>query len=584
MRATKFSCTLLSYTFVIGLAAIGCGRVNAKADASLDQDAEVDATMAVCSANSTSCGPDGALYQCNAEGTSAIKVRDCQYGCSVDHCKACAPNSTFCSGDDLVMCSNDGEIVNPMTCAHGCQMDRCNTCDPGVAYCSGATAITCGADGQPASMMNCGTAGCAGGVCNACQPNTTSCQGDTLVVCNANGMVQSTTSCALGCATSPNAHCKALVPSYGVGLPSGNLSPLNVDQDGTLDLANCGANPASVAVTIGSATTTISGAQVSVMNQIGAAPICIVRFSTIAIAANTTLTITNSGGHVLSLQAQGDIDIAGLITFVNSATGPSPGHSTLGLGTNANGKMMAPGAGGGGAAFAGGAGGACIACGGSTVSGGMGGPAVTNTLARLNGGSVGGSVTSGLSRYGFGGRGGGGLQLVSLTRVNVTASGGIALNGEGGYGLSGNIFKNTQPDLPAGGGGSGGTLVVEAPTIQLSAGALAVANGGGGAGGCYTGPVLVHVNGQPGQLSSARAAGGDCPNTSSGDGGYEATGATSPPANGQNSDNGATYQAGGGGGGSPGFIILRGRTTASVMIDGAAIVSPPPSVGAVTAN
>jgi hypothetical protein len=577
-----------------GVFAAGCGSVTAKADAGNGggDDAEVTPDAAPgCTPDSLSCGDDDALYRCEADGAALTKVQDCQYGCSVDHCKDCAANTTFCNNDDLVMCSADGEIVNPMTCSHGCQMDRCNTCDPGVAYCNSTntTAITCGADGTPASMMDCGSAGCTGGVCNACQPNTTSCNGDTLVVCNANGGVQSTTPCALGCGDSPTSHCKVLEPSYGVGVPSGNLPNLAVDQNATLDIGNCGATPPTATLTIGTTETTLTGTQVSQVTQLGNAAICVVRFGTITIDASTTLTVVNGAGHSLSLQAVGDIDISGLITFVNSATGPSPGKSVQSVGTNANNKTMAPGPGGGGAAFAGGTGGMCVSCNSSNVPGGMGGPAVTTTVARLNGGSSGGNVTGGiLTTYGFGGHGGGGLQLVSLSRVTIAATGGVALNGEGGYGLSDNKFTMTAANLPAGGGGSGGTLVVEAPSVTLSSGALAVANGGGGAGGCtaFSGVIgkFNHVNGQPGQLSNVRSSGGDCANTTAGDGGYEATGAASPPANGANSDSGAANQAGGGGGGSPGFVILRGKADTSVMVNSGALVSPTPSIGAVTAN
>lgn len=579
---------------LVGVLGAGCGSVSAKPDAgsSGGDDAEVTPDAASgCTADSRSCGPDDALYQCDADGTALTKVADCQYGCSIDHCKACAANTTFCSNDELVMCSADGEIVNPMTCEHGCQMDRCNTCDPGVAYCdnANATAITCGADGLPASMMDCGTAGCTGGVCNACQPNTTSCNGDTLVVCNASGNVDSTTPCALGCGDSPTAHCKVLEPSYGVGVPSGSLPNLHVDQSATLDITNCGATPATATLTVGTAMTTLTGTQVSQVTQLGSAPICVVRFGTITVDASVTLTVVNgTAGHSLSLQAVSDIEISGLITFVNSGIGPAQGKSVQSVGQNANNKTMAPGPGGGGAAFAGGTGGMCLSCNSSNVPGGMGGPAVTTTASRLNGGSSGGNVNGALlTTYGFGGQGGGGLQLVSLTRVSVAATGGIALNGQGGYGISDNKFTGTVANLPAGGGGSGGTLVVEAPSVTLSSGALATANGGGGAGGCITGLFVGHfnhVNGQPGQLSNVRAAGGDCSNTTSGDGGYEASGVASPPANGANSDSGAATQAGGGGGGSPGFIILRGKTDTSVMMNSGALVSPAPSIGAVTAK
>lgn len=181
-----------------------------------------------------------------------------------------------------------------------------------------------------------------------------------------------------------------------------------------------------------------------------------------------------------------------------------------------------------------------------------------------------------------GGRGGGGLQFVSLTRINVNATSVVSVNGRGGTGPS--IGTGNQT---AGGGGGGGTLMIEAPAVNVSTGAIIVANGGGGAGGGWytiggTPTIFRHYDGQPGQLSAARAAGGDCPTV--GDGGFEANGATSPSANGSVSDSMATTAGGGGGGGSSGFIYLRGRAAGNVTMAGGSVVSPTPSVGAVGAN
>jgi len=575
---------------LIGVPSAGCGSVKAKPDAGEGSDVE-DAAMPDalgCVANSYSCGSDNALYQCDAEGVASTKVQDCQFGCSGDHCNECDANSTFCSSDDLVMCDANGTIVNPQTCEFGCQMDRCNTCEPSVAYCDNGNAVSCGADGMPGATMACGAPGCSGGVCNSCQPNTTTCQGDKLVVCNGSGTVQSATSCALGCATSPSAHCKALVPSYGVPAPSGSLPNLLVDANATLNISNCSASPSSVDLTIDGTTMSLIGSpQVLVKNQSGGPPICIVRFGTITVQSGFTLSVVNSAslGHVLSLQAVGDIQLAGTVTFTNAADGPSPGFNASAQGVNGNNKTMAPGAGGAGAARAGGKGGTCIDCNGATDYGGSaGGAAVTTSTMLLNGGSVGGSVVSGSTVAASGGLGGGGLQLVSLNRVTLAATGRIILNGQGGTGP--NLNSNSQT---AGGGGSGGTLVVEAPQVSISANAIVVANGAGGAGGCWERIdlgggfyIFRHMNGESGQLSTVRAAGGDCPGY--GDGGFEANGSTNPSINGSDSDSGCATADGGGGGGANGFIYLRARTASAVMVDGATIVSPQASIGAVTAN
>jgi hypothetical protein len=334
-------------------------------------------------------------------------------------------------------------------------------------------------------------------------------------------------------------------------------------------------SPSSVDLTIGGTSMSIVGApQVLLKQQSGGPPICIVRFGKISVASGTTFKIVNSSspGHVLSLQAVGDIDINGLITFTNAAPGPSPGTTALSQGVNANNKTRTPGGGGAGGAREGGTGGTCVSCGGANVDGGTGGAIVTTSATILNGGSVGGGVSN---TPNIGGVGGGGIQIVSLTHVVFGTTGKIAVNGLGGGG----------PLLAyaAGGGGSGGTVVVEAPVVSLSTGALIAANGGGGAGGCYAGGLMAgHYFGQSGQLSSTRAAGGNCPGY--GDGGYEANGATSPSANGSPSDADCATAGGGGGGGANGFIYLRARTANAVMFANASVVSPSPTTGAVSAN
>jgi hypothetical protein len=578
MLTRRFALTNL-IALVIAIGAAGCGSVPApKADASggSDGEVEIDASTGGCTANAYSCGADDALFQCDEEGNAETKVEDCQYGCAGDACKECEASSMFCSADDLVSCDANGKITNPQTCANGCQMDRCNTCKPNVAFCSNGNAVACLADGTAGATTNCGAAGCANGVCNSCTPNTTSCVGDKLVVCNANGAIQTATDCALGCSTAGGAHCKVMAPSYGVGIPSGNLPNLDVTANATLNISNC---PASADLTIGTTMTVINGSpQLAQVAQSGGPPICVVRFGSITVNSGFTLTIVNnaSPGHVVSLQAVGDIQVAGTISFVSNANGPSPGGTVNAINKNANNDHYGPGGGGAGAARAGGAGGKY-----STTSGGAGGAAVTTIATRLTAGSKGGNVMSGETVVGTGGRGGGGLQIVSLTKVTVAATGRIAVNGAGGSG--GGVKVLLSGNFPAGGGGSGGTLVVEAPAISMSAGAVAAANGGGGAGGCYTCDSFrcTHVNGQSGQLSANRAAGGDCTDTG-GDGGWEANGATLPSILGSNWS--TTAGAGGGGGGSNGFIFLRAKTAAQVSVNGSAVVSPPTTPGAVTAN
>src|SRR5215831_18706839 len=508
-----------AFAFVVCLGLLGgCGDVNTmptdgpQGGDTITRDGPIadtsNADTLLCDPDSTSCGADMNLYQCSHDGTMLTKVMDCQFGCAGTACKQC--NSAvpmFCNGDNLAVCNANGMIASMTPCMHGCQMNRCNMCTPGARFCDMAgNSVMCNTDGTPGAMTACGAAGCnaAQGVCNSCVGNTTSCQGDSLVVCS-NGMPSSTTPCALGCATTPSPRCRNLVPSYGVGTPSGTLPDLTINAASTIDISACTGTPNTVNVTIGMTMMSIVGApQVAVVGQAGGPPICVVKFGNISVQSGQTLTITNSSSadQVLSLQAAGTFDIQGTIAFRTNFNGPAPGGSTTAPMVT-SGNHHAPGGGGGGNALAGGLGGACVGtgCAAASVPGGPGGAAVTTTTTALTSGSRGGGVTdSGTgAALGFGGQGGGGLQLISLVSLTIGATGTIDLNGGGGFGLSRTI-RFTVADLPAGGAGSGGTLVIEAPAVSLSAGAIVAGNGGGGAGGCYSCSLLFcfHANGQPG--------------------------------------------------------------------------------------
>lgn len=587
---------------ILLLVLVSCGQIKGLADGGPDDPTPVvDAAPPdgpTCVADSMFCGGDNAVYTCNSDGTAGSKVQDCDHGCATGVCNACAPDTTFCNGADLSMCDSSGNIAAMTSCmGHGCQMDRCNTCTPNAHFCSGGSAVTCNTDGTPGTSMSCGSNGCTGGVCNTCTPNTTTCQGDTLVACSAGGTVTGATNCALGCSTSGSPHCLSLVPSYSAGVPTGvDAFDLDVNDAAILDISNCTSTPNTVSLTIGATTTSLVGSpRIAVVAQSGAASICVVKYHNIIVEAGKVLTIQNSSsvGQVLALEAGGTMNIQGTIAFRNSALGSAKGANTIALADPETGVYIAPGSGGGGNAFAGGQGGACVApaCGSSTVSGGMGGAALS--LSKLFAGSKGGDVfvVNTATQFGFGGLGGGGLQLIALQSITVGTTGRIDVNGLGGRGLTTGVPFGTilrfAAELPAGGGGAGGTLVLETPTLTISQGAIVTANGGGGAGGCRSCSGLifstscVHVDGQQGQLSATRATGGAC--TNGGNGGFEANGVFNPSPNGQNSVSGAAV-AGGGGGGGDGFIILRTRDAAHRMIASGSVISPAPGTGNVTTN
>jgi hypothetical protein len=565
---TRFAIIVL---FVMG----GCGQVPEP------PDAMVDVPMPACAADSMYCGSPEAVYQCNTEGTGGTKVQDCEHGCADGACRACAPGTTFCNGDDLSMCDATGNIAGSTSCmAHGCQMDHCNACTPGEHYCANGAAVTCNDDGTPGESMACGASGCTDGVCNACTPGATTCEGDTLVVCDGDGRVASATTCALGCSIDGGPRCRSLVPSYGVGVPTGvDDSDLDIDSSATIDTSSCTSVPNTVALTIGSTTTSLVGApHVAVVAQSGAPPICVLKYHNVAIAAGRVLTIKNSAavGEALALEASSAINILGTIAFRNSAIGSAGGTSTTAAAIK--GDHHAPGAGGGGNGRTGGSGGTCPApgCSRIDVAGGSGGEGLS--IARLFSGSKGGDVVLAgtTTALASGGLGGGALHLIALQSITIGTTGRVDVTGRGGTGAT---------DLPAGGGGAGGTVVIETPSLAISQGAIIAANGGGGAGGCYSCIVIAglrrcsHANGQQGQLSTTRATGGAC--TNGGNGGFQANGVLNPPPNGQSA---APGTGGGGGGGGDGVIVLRARDAARRVIASTSVLSPPPVLGNVGAN
>ena len=150
------------------------------------------------------------------------------------------------------------------------------------------------------------------------------------------------------------------------------------------------------------------------------------------------------------------------------------------------------------------------------------------------------------------GRGGGAVYLIS---DSLTVTGTINASGASGHGAG--------LSAGGGGGGSGGMIVLDAPTITVSAGGRIFANGGaGGEGG---GGSNGGNDGNDSTAPTSAAIGGANNAGAGGNGGNGALG-TTPAGTG---DNGA--DSGGGGGGGVGVI----RVFPSRMIGGS--ISPPPT-------
>jgi hypothetical protein len=216
-------------------------------------------------------------------------------------------------------------------------------------------------------------------------------------------------------------------------------------------------------------------------------------FDTFTLAAGATLQIT--GKRPLILVANGNLEIDGTIVAVQSPSNgwsgggpPAPstplraGQCPLDLLAGGGGPAgAAMGAAGGGYCGRGGNGSALADGGGSPSPGGI--PYGTATLVPLAGGSSGGSSNgSDTSNHG-----GGAIELVSGSIVTIGDNATINLGGGG-----------TDPGYAVG-GGSGGGILLEAPTVIVR-GILTVNGGSGSAAG--------NGQSQPGQPSLRPAVGG----------------------------------------------------------------------------
>jgi hypothetical protein len=260
----------------------------------------------------------------------------------------------------------------------------------------------------------------------------------------------------------------------------------------------------------------------------------------------STGAIAVTGGVPVVLVSLTDITfLGGNIQAGSASLAVGPGGAA-GAGSNA----MGSGAGGGVAASSTAAVGAS---GGSYCGlGGVGGGATTTSMVYgsasirpLVGGSSGGGGTVGS------GAGGGGVQLTAALTLTLDAGSYISVGGQGGP--IGGLAADQNP----GAGGSGGSILLEAPTVTV-AGTLA-ANGGGG-GGDYS------TNGGANATPNATAAAGGAAGNSDGAGG---TGGAATATAGGPGMTGTGLNAGAGGGGV-GRILIN-STTGAAMVTGAAM-------------
>jgi hypothetical protein len=418
------------------------------------------------------------------------------------------------------------------------------SCTPGeFGECRGDQEVRCNDTGTNYSVVQCerGCDATADG-CRLCDPNETACTNGTVARCNASGAVISKQECPLGCFEN-EPRCRDIAPSNDLArfldmVP--NPPDLDLSAGATIETS-------SGVITTSAGSMTVPSFLVPAPPNGAAIRVIVagrVRLGNVLVAPGGFVD-----GPALAILASGDITIEARLTATDSDR-PTPGGVAFaacrGLpgqnGVN-GGQRFIGGDGGGGHATPGGrAGGVDL-----QVMGGAGGAASgTEALVPLRGGCS-GSVS-----------GGGAVQLSSRTHIEV----GNVIDVNGGV---------AQPDVDyVPGGGAGGGILLEAPTVTLGTQAKLLANGGSGASCSFAGM-------QSETLSPAMGGTGSmyCPAGGNGAAvGVAATnGGTAPYTN----STSVTIFAGGGGGGGLGRVRINTRdsmyTKANTAIEAAALTT-----------
>jgi hypothetical protein len=273
-------------------------------------------------------------------------------------------------------------------------------------------------------------------------------------------------------------------------------------------------------------------------------------------------TLRGQGGLPLIIASWNEIEIEGTIDF-DSLRGASPGAGANPIQCETGGAQRGEndtsgGAGGGGGGFGGDGGDGGDGDGDNTLStGGSGGIGLGQAPTIVRGGCPGAAGGDVLSPAAPSSNGGGAIQLTA--RTTLVVSGSIFAGGAGGLGGPQNSRCGGT------GGGSGGFIGLQAPTIALTDNAQLTANGGGGGEG--TSSARTGVAGENGRHDSQQASGGGNNTEFGTDGG---NGGADQTPNGETVI-GALESGGGGGGGGVGFIV----TWTPSLAASNALVSPP---------
>jgi hypothetical protein len=394
-----------------------------------------------------------------------------------------------------------------------------------------------------------------------CTANATSCADDVLTTCNAEGSGSTNSDCALGCFD--EVRCAKLDPSNGLAAHldmAAEAADLILTGDATIDTGNETISDETGALVVSGAV--VTGGPVDVF---------VVRVKSLT-AGNIAVT----GTRALAIVSDGDIQLNGGLNvsavFLDSESPGGIDDNTTCGDRDANGSNDAwPGGGGGGYGGSGGLGGSAPGHNGGTGSAVNG----SASIVPLRGGCTGGEAIGSLNSSP--GTGGGAVQLISNTSILVSSTGHLAANGAGARGSAALVSCTGNPCFAGDGGGSGGAILLEAPSVSLATGAGLFANGGGGSCAYFTNTPTA-ASGEGGLLSEARAAGGVCTGSNVGNGGLGGAGATTGGGAGTGTSLGTDMDAGGGGGGVGRIRINLPTGATTDAIEGT--VSPAASFGA----
>ncbi len=374
-----------------------------------------------------------------------------------------------------------------------------------------------------------------------CQVVEAVCVETTLRTCTSPGSLPTDEACAWGCSSAGQPHCAKLQP-HGGGVTPTDLDPSPGLGDITINTQTIDSDSGEISNVRPAGTGLINGIEFHVANHVG-----VFRFNKLTLQGLVNVRGINAVAlvSVTRIDTVAEIDVRGTCSGTAAGPGAQPGG---------NDDTAGPGSGGGGAGAT--TGGTCTGGGGGGggAAGGRAGGATNGgasfgdpTITTLRGGGGGGGGD------GEGGGGGGAIQLAANGTIRIEGlgvAGGINAGGCGGRGAS---------DC-GGGGGAGGTILIEAPIIELSNSVLAV-NGGGGAGG------KDGKDGGDSHLSATKAGGGSAGSVTGGKGG---DGGARGSLAGQSGEDRAQSGAGGGGVGRIRFYTYTG----SIVINLGTTLSP----------